>query len=69
MYVRPNFKTKKELKKALKRGDNISVFAPGVQFQDIPRDGTVYLEGPHAPAMHTWYAQGKMVNGILKEVR
>lgn len=64
MYVRPNFKSKKELKEALKEGKKIEVFLPGGGFS-VPTDGTVYLEGPHAPALHRWYAVGQMSGGSL----
>lgn len=67
MYVNPNFKTKAELIEALKRDAHIFVYAPGIG--TVPVNGTVYLEGPHYPASHEWYAQGKMVNGKLTEVK
>ena len=31
--------------------------------------GVVYLEGPHYPKPHRWYAVGKMKNGELVHVR
>ena len=62
-YVSPNFKTKKELKEALQNGRNVDVYQPGLGI--IPKDGTVYLEGPHYPKPHRWYAQGIMENGKL----
>lgn len=67
MYVSPNFKNKKALKDALKAGQPVSVFAPGVG--TVPDNGTVFLEGPHYPAPHTWYAQGKMQDGRLVSVK
>jgi hypothetical protein len=66
-YVDPNFKTKKDLKAALAEGKSIGVFQPGMG--TIPENGTVYLEGPHYPAMHTWYAQGEMVDGKLVKIK
>jgi hypothetical protein len=66
-YVSPNFKTKKALKAALANGPAVTVFQPGLG--TVPRDGTVYLEGPHYPAPHTWYAQGTMVAGKLVKVQ
>jgi hypothetical protein len=54
MYVDPNFKSKKELKEAIDRGEDITVFAPGL---GTPKEnGTEYIEGPHYPKPHTWYA-------------
>jgi hypothetical protein len=35
----------------------------------VPENGTVYLEGPHYPEPHKWYAQGTMVNGKLTKVK
>ena len=39
------------------------MFAPGLG--TVPLFGTVYLEGPHYPAPHTWYATGTMESGKL----
>lgn len=64
-YIRPNYKTKKELKQALKDGKPIHVYEPGVGV--VPTNGTVFIEGPHG--VHMWYAQGKMVDGKLTEVK
>lgn len=67
MYVTPNFKTKKMLKMALADGVSVGVYAPGLG--TVPTNGTVYLEGPHYPEPHKWYAQGKMVDGKLVSVK
>ena len=66
-YVDPNFKTKKALKEALAAGEPVYVFNPGLG--NIPANGTVYLEGPHYPKPHTWYAQGTMQDGKLIKVK
>lgn len=67
-YVSPNFKTKKALKDALKeRHQTIHVYEPGVG--TVPETGRVYLEGPHYPVPHTWYAKGYMENGRLVRVK
>lgn len=64
-YTRYNFKTKKALLEALKAGHQIAVYQPS-PFGDQPvPDGTVYLEGPHYPEPHRWYAKGMCKNGIL----
>jgi hypothetical protein len=67
MYVRPNFKTKKELKDALVEGKRVTVFEPGLG--SAPKHGTVYLEGPHAPAAHTWYAEAQIIDGVVVRVK
>jgi hypothetical protein len=66
-YTDPNFKTKKALKEALATGQDVGVFQPGLG--TTPTNGTVYLEGPHYPAAHTWYAQGTMQDGLLVKVK
>lgn len=66
-YVDPDFKSKKALREALKAGDYVSVYQPGLG--TIPENGTVYLEGPHYPKPHTWYAIGTMLNGNLVKIK
>lgn len=67
MYSSKNFKTKKALKEAVASGDKITVFAPGL---GTPKtNGTEFLEGPHYPAPHTWYAQVEMKDGIIIKVK
>ena len=66
-YCDINFKTKKELKMAVASGLKIMVFQPG--FGDTPTDGTVYLEGPHFPEPHRWYAEAKLCGGRVTEVK
>jgi hypothetical protein len=83
MYVRPNFKTKKALKEAVKawveywakpesertgpRPIEVVVFCPGVG--SVPENGRVTLEGPWYPEPHKWYAQGTMKGGKLVSVK
>lgn len=66
-YVSPNFPTKKALREALRAGKRVDVFQPGLG--TVPVNGTVYLEGPHYPKPHTWYAQGTMREGKLIAVK
>jgi hypothetical protein len=70
-YTDINFKTKKALKEALQDGKEITVYQPGGMFESnmVPRDGTVYLEGPHYPEPHKWYAQGVMKDGLLISIK
>lgn len=64
MYVRPNYKTKKELKEAIARGDHMEVFQPNNIFGTrIPDNGTVTVEGPHYPKPHTWRASVTIKDG------
>jgi hypothetical protein len=67
MYTSINFKTKKELKDAVAKGDKITLFAPGV---GTPNDnGIEYVEGPHYPQPHKWYAEVTMKDGIVIKVK
>lgn len=63
-YTVRNFKTKKALKDALLAGETVEVWQPGPFGPDV-KDGTAYLEGPHYPAAHTWYASGVVKGGVL----
>ena len=64
-YVLPNFRTKKALKEAVTAGKLVEVYQLGT----VPDNGIVYLEGPHYPEPHRWYAQGTMENGKLVRVK
>lgn len=66
MYVRPNFKTKKALKEAVAKGERVTIFSPG----PFPanQNGTEFVEGPHYPQPHTWYAKVTVENGLVTKV-
>lgn len=64
MYVEPNFKTKKALKEAVNAGQPVSYWQPGPFGGNEPKDGTIYIEGPHG--YHTWYASARVVNGVIQ---
>ncbi len=66
MYVSPNFKTKKELKEAVKAGRQVSVYSPGPF--PAKQDGTEFIEGPHYPQPHTWYAEVEVRDGMVIKV-
>ena len=67
MYCDINFKTKKELKEAVASGQKISIFAPGLGQPQL--DGLEYVEGPHYPEAHTWYAEVVMKDGFIESVK
>lgn len=70
MYTNTNFKTKKALKEAIAGGRQIGVFQPGpFGGSSVIPDGKVYLEGPHFPQAHSWYATGIVKGGILTGVK
>lgn len=67
MYTTQNYKTKKELVAAVDSGTRVTIFQPGGLFPGVEDDGTAYLEGPHYPAMHSWYATCMMEDGAIKQ--
>jgi hypothetical protein len=60
-YVRPNFKSKAEVKRAIARGERIPVWQYNNIFNVTFEAGeTVYLEGPWYPQPHRWYGKAKL---------
>lgn len=66
-YSVKNFKTKKALKEAVASGERVEVFQPGMG--TVPENGVAYLEGPHFPQAHAWYARVELVNGAVTKVK
>lgn len=66
-YTDRNFKTKKALKEAVANGEEVTCYQPG-GLSTLPNDGTVYLEGPHYPAPHSWYAKAILKDGLVIKV-
>lgn len=69
MYTTTNFKTKKALKEALAAGRKLTYFQPGPFGGNEPKDGTIYLEGPHYPEPHKWYAQAEVKDRVIVKVK
>jgi hypothetical protein len=73
MYCVKNFKTKKEVKAALIAGEKIKVFQPNDLFNVNSKiekgEHTVYLEGPHYPEAHKWYAQAVIKDGEIVSLK
>lgn len=75
-YTTINFKTKKALKEAVAqfndreivKGNPVTCFQPGLGPDLSNFTGKVYLEGPHYPAAHTWYAEAELVDGKVVKV-
>ena len=65
MYTVRNFKSKKALREAVAAGEQVDTYQHGGRFP-AERDGVIYLEGPHYPAPHSWYAQATVVDGIVQ---
>lgn len=66
MYVVGNPKSKAELKRRVAAGERLEIFSPGM----FPpkKTGEEYIEGPHYPAPHTWYAKVKVEDGIITKI-
>ncbi len=67
MYTDTNFKTKKEFKEAVLAGKRITLYAPGLG--KPVENGTEFVEGPHYPKPHTWYAQVQVKDGMVVSVK
>ena len=67
MYTEQNFKTKKALKEAVAAGRKVYLYAPGLG--EPKRDGREFVEGPHYPAPHSWYAEVTMKDGVVVAVK
>lgn len=66
-YTVKNFPTAKAMKAAVKSGQPVQVYQPG-PFGGSIEDGVEYLEGPHYPRPHTWYAKVEVKGGIITKV-
>jgi hypothetical protein len=47
----------------------ITIFQPGPFGGNEPKDGKVYLEGPHYPEAHRWYAEAWLKDGYVVKVK
>lgn len=66
-YTRTDYKTKKALKEDLAKGIKVEVFNPVLGYKTL--NGFVYLEGPHYPKPHTWYARAMVKDNIITELK
>lgn len=64
-YTNPAFKTKKELKAAIKAGETVRV--KSAAFFEPNQDGDEWVEGPEGKP-HTWYAHVKVEQGRIVRV-
>ena len=70
MYTTINFKTKKDVKAAIATGKRVEVFQPNNMFgTETPKNGKVYLEGPHYPEPHRWYAEAWLEDGAVVKIK
>jgi hypothetical protein len=68
-YTRTNFQTKKALKDAVASGQPVDVFQSTPAGPAPVPDGISYLEGPHFPQPHSWYAQVEVKSGKIVKVK
>lgn len=67
MYTIENFKSKKALKEAVTSGKEVRIYSPGL---GTPKEnGQEFVEGPHFPRPHTWYATVEMKDGKIIKVK
>ena len=66
-YTTKNFKTKKAIKEAIANGEKITCYNPGLG-GELPKDGVVYIEGPHYPQPHRFYGKGTLKDGYLIKI-
>jgi len=71
MYTVQNFQTKKQLKEAVAAGRQIEVYQPNGDLfgKTGPFNGRVFLEGPHYPQSHSWYAEAQVSNSVIVKVK
>jgi hypothetical protein len=65
MYARGNPRTKKQLKEMVASGKPVQVFQPGPFADSATTSGRVFLEGPHYPAAHSWYASAVIKDSVI----
>lgn len=70
-YTEINFKTKKDLKTAIKEGKRLRVYQPNNIYNIEFKPGeTVYLKGPHYPQSHKWYGTAKLgADGCIDTIK
>lgn len=70
MYVNPDFQTKKAFKEAVKAGETVVIYQPNALHDvDIPMNGSCFVEGPHYPKPHTWYAEVQFKDGLIVAIK
>jgi hypothetical protein len=67
MYTNTDFQTKKALREAVASGQHVTVYSLGPFPAKI--DGEEFVEGPHYPKPHTWYASVVLENGVIVKVK
>jgi hypothetical protein len=68
-YTQTNYKSKKALKEDVLAGKRVRCYQPGLGPDLTSYTGTVFLEGPHYPEPHRWYAQAELKDGVVVKVK
>jgi hypothetical protein len=75
-YASENFRTKKAFRDAVTAGKTVRVYEPGGWplahecGKAAPgQEYTVYVEGPHYPEPHRWYATVRVKDGVVVSVK
>lgn len=63
-YTHKDYPSKAALKRDLADGAKVTAYQPGPFGPDLT-DGTIYLEGPHYPKPHRWYASATLKDGVI----
>lgn len=58
-----------ESEEYMKLSNRLTVFQPGPFGGEPPYKGRVYLEGPHYPQPHKWYAEAELEGGCIVKVK
>lgn len=69
MYTVIDFPSKKKLREAVAAGQAVHIFQPGPFGGNIPTNGTVFIEGPHFPKPHRFYAECIVKDGKVIKVK
>jgi hypothetical protein len=64
-YAAGNPKTKKQLREWLETR-KVEIYSPGPF--PVKQNGVDFVEGPHYPAPHTWYAKVEIKDGLIVKV-
>ena len=72
MYIEGNPKTKKAFRAMVAEeqegGPQVEYYQPGPFGGNEPLNGTIYIEGPHYPEAHSWYADVEVENYVVIKI-
>jgi hypothetical protein len=67
-YTDVDFKSKKDFKEAVKSGKKVRLYNPSGMFP-TKENGVEFVEGPHFPKPHTWYAKVEVKDGVVISIK